>query len=326
MKSINLFSLFVLLGLLSLTGCLPVQDQSFNEQAQPNLVERPIIQIVSTNSATADLLKAYAIVGDSIRFTLNAKSGNGLNALRITQTTNLESAPTTLKRETIANSNDLTTTYTYQIRPTTSNWIRLGFFVMDAKNQESFIYFKIFIMKVTTGTAIKEVILYRQGLPATVATAGSVYAQFLSTRKQMVASKFRNDLAIDLCYGVDAAGDPYLFSPDLSQADIASSFALFPASQISNPFAGGIRFTNDPVAKFTKDSLRQEWTPTASEKKIKIEKNKVYVVRCYPLDPLTPPYRAVVNVTSIVDSIRFSQDNVVKAKSLQMKANVSIIQ
>ncbi len=310
----------------ALTSCVPTPKQEINNIPGPDLVPRPEIRLTGTNWPAADLENAFVIAGDSITFNFTASSPLGLVANRIVRSSSLNYTYTLLKVDSLRGATSGNYSYTYRIPTTTAAWIKLGFYTRDVQGQESFTFFKINVLRPTTGTNIKEITLYRQGLPATVATAGTVYAQFLSTRTQSISNRFRNDLKIDLAYGVDTlTGEPYFFSPDLPIADINASFIGFPSSQITNPFVGGIRPTTSSIAAFNADSLRRVWTPNASQKKIKIEPNKSYVVRSFPLDPLTPPYNAIINVTSIVDTIAFSATTGRRSKSIRVKANVSIL-
>jgi len=317
-----------------LYGCIPAPSIKSPDNGGAPLVPRPVITLTATDAAASDLETAYVIVGDSITFTLRAEAAVGIKAIKTTRINSTSNnVALILKTDTITDGRTSQNyTFGYRVPNLTAvgSWIRLSFYVTDNNNQESFRHFRLNLLSPTRGTAIREVILYRQGLSPSVAQAGTVYAQFLSTRRQQTYQRYRGDLNIDLCYGVDpATSDAYLFSPDLPATQINTLFPLFPTSQIANPFAGGIRITPAlTTANVPIDSLRQSSPNLPNNKLQKITTGQTYLVRCFPLDPLTPPYAAILNVTSMVDSIVFGSGpnrTVQRSPKIQMKANVAII-
>lgn len=318
--------------LAGMYGCIPAPDVKSPVNPAEDLIPRPVINILGTDFQAANLEQAYVISGDSITFNLSAEAPSGIAAVRTIRINSTTYNPLLLRRDTFT---DNRTSHTYQYGYRVPNftvagsWVRLSFYVRDKNGNESFRHFRLNVMTPTRGTAIQEVILYRQGFDPAVATAGTVYAQFLSTRRQQTAARFRSDLGIDLCYGVNpATGVPHLFSPDLPAADINSQFPGFPTSQIQNPFNGGLAQTTLTTASVPVDSLRRSKAALTPNKVLPVARNQSYLVRCFPLDPLTPPYCAVLNVTNIADSIVFGSGpnrTVVRGAAIQMRANVAIL-
>lgn len=320
------------LGLLSLAvvGCIPNPKIEAPNNGTTPLVPRPALEFVSTDFTAADTASAYAIVGDSITLNLRATAGEGITAIRATRINSLTYTPLLLKSDTFVDGRTSHNyTYGYRVPNTTATWIRLSFHLRDSKGNESFRHYRLNLLSPTRGTAIREVVLYRQGFDASIAQAGTIYAQFLSTRNQQVSARYRSDLGIDLCYAVDPSDNkPYLFSPDLPAATINSRFPLFPTLQIANPFAGGIRPTTMTPANATADSLRVRNGLQIGNQIQEIAAGRNYLVRCFPLNPITPVYGAVVNVTSISDSLVFGSGpgrTVFRGRGIQMKANVTIL-
>lgn len=312
----------------TMSGCLPTPDVKPEYKDQPALEQRPVISITSSDAIAGNLEEAYVIAGDSITLNVRMSSANGLKSFRLVRATSLAPNFIDLSSANLTGSED-NRSVGFRVPLTNSSWINLGLYVRDNKDFESFTFYRMIVQRNTTGTNDREVVLYRQGQDPAVAVAGTVYAQFISTRKQTVASRYRNNLSIDLAYGVDNAGDPYLFSPDLPIADINANFSGFPSAGITDAFSGGVWETNAPnVSRFNTDSLRRVWTPTAANQKVKIAPNKTYLVRCFPASQLTPPYLAAVNVTSIADSVRFGSGPTAiirRARGLQMRAVVRIL-